>query len=408
MIKSLKVVRSLYHADDPPKLNSCLTELEGLREMQSDGEGEEKNGIERGKEDSREEAFPQSGAEIKCKQENAKRKGSDTGELTTKDTLSTRSESNDCNQALTSSKTNAIAFHIPVQQTVCKPPPKRFCNQAKKGRENISIERIAEKQEMAERRKNQHMEQKLKRIHDRQEAARKLAHNVEMLLQQRSIQSATKAGANQNTPQMTSSQLLATARHVARDFRALTSQMTKDFVVDDRNNNLSKKSVSYLKSQEEKRNVVKSSNNDNKRGIAFTVSFDDNPQCLSPVPKALRVPKKTQKSMLTAQELQEKQQRAEERRNQRKQDRVKRTIANREALFKLASDLETFMIWNDKQCCHTASFEDHQTTQHQNQTAQLAVEIADGFDRLSQRYARDLKQAEEFSCSLWSPGQLQK
>ena len=159
------------------------------------------------------------------------------------------------------------------------------------------------------------MEQKLKRIHDRQEAARKLAHNVEMLLQQRSIQSATKAGANQNTPQMQSSQLLATARHVARDFIALTSQMTKDFVVDDRNNNLSKKSVSYLKSQEEKRNVVKSSNNDNNRGIAFTVSFDDNPQCLSPVPKALQVPKKTQKSMLTAQELQEKQQRAEERRN---------------------------------------------------------------------------------------------
>lgn len=93
---------------------------------------------------------------------------------------------------------------------------------------------------------------------------------------------------------------------------------------------------------------------------------------------------------------------------QRKQDRVKRTIANREALFKLASDLETFMIWNDKQCCRTASFEDHQTTRPQNQTAQLAAEIADGFNRLSQRYARDLKQAEEFSCSLWSPGQLQK
>ena len=112
------------------------------------------NGIERGKEDSCEEAFHQSGAEINRKQENAKQKGSDTGELTTKDTLSTRSESNDCNQALTSSKTNALAFHIPVEQTVCKPPPKRFCNQTKKGRENISIERIAEKQEMAERRKN--------------------------------------------------------------------------------------------------------------------------------------------------------------------------------------------------------------------------------------------------------------
>ena len=44
MIKSLKVVRSSYHAGDPCKLNSCLTELEGLREMESDGEGEEKVG----------------------------------------------------------------------------------------------------------------------------------------------------------------------------------------------------------------------------------------------------------------------------------------------------------------------------------------------------------------------------
>ena len=42
MIKSLKVVRSSYQADDPSKLNSCLTELEGLREMQSDGESVER------------------------------------------------------------------------------------------------------------------------------------------------------------------------------------------------------------------------------------------------------------------------------------------------------------------------------------------------------------------------------
>ena len=44
MIKSLKVVNSLYHADDPSELNLSLTELEGLRKMQSDGEVEEKVG----------------------------------------------------------------------------------------------------------------------------------------------------------------------------------------------------------------------------------------------------------------------------------------------------------------------------------------------------------------------------
>lgn len=44
VIKSLKVVNSLYHADDPSELNLSLTELEGLRKMQSDGEVEEKVG----------------------------------------------------------------------------------------------------------------------------------------------------------------------------------------------------------------------------------------------------------------------------------------------------------------------------------------------------------------------------
>ena len=158
------------------------------------------------------------------------------------------------------------------------------------------------------------MEQKLKRIHDRQEAARKLAHNVEILLQQRSVQSASK-GASHNTPQMTPSELLATARNVVRDFRTLSSQMRKDFAVDDKNNNLSQKSPSCTKNQEKKLSFVESSINDNNRGVAFTVGFDDDTEPLSPVPKVLQVPNKTHKSRLTAQELEEKQRKAEERRN---------------------------------------------------------------------------------------------
>ena len=81
---------------------------------------------------------------------------------------------------------------------------------------------------------------------------------------------------------------------------------------------------------------------------------------------------------------------------QRQQDRVKRVISNREALLKLATDLETFMLWNDTE---RHGSEDGNTMRHQNQAARLANEIADGFDRLSQRYTRDLKQVEGFSCS---------
>ena len=95
----------------------------------------------------------QTSEEISYKQDKGKQKGSDASDLTTPDTISTSNDSNECKQALTASKTNAVAFHIPAGQSVCRPPPKRFCNQTKSGRENISIERLTEKQNMAERRK---------------------------------------------------------------------------------------------------------------------------------------------------------------------------------------------------------------------------------------------------------------
>ena len=55
---------------------------------------------------------------------------------------------------LTAVKANAVAFHIPAGQQVCKPPPKRFCNQQNVGRENVSLNQLAEKQKIAEARKN--------------------------------------------------------------------------------------------------------------------------------------------------------------------------------------------------------------------------------------------------------------
>ena len=54
----------------------------------------------------------------------------------------------------TAVKANAVAFHIPAGQQVCKPPPKRFCNQQNVGRENVSLNQLAEKQKIAEARKN--------------------------------------------------------------------------------------------------------------------------------------------------------------------------------------------------------------------------------------------------------------
>lgn len=57
------------------------------------------------------------------------------------------------------------------------------------------------------------------------------------------------------------------------------------------------------------------------------------------------------------------------------------------------------MIWNDAE--RTGDNEGQQ----QHQARQLANDIADGFDRLSQRYSRDLKRAEGFHCTVWESNQ---
>ena len=57
------------------------------------------------------------------------------------------------------------------------------------------------------------------------------------------------------------------------------------------------------------------------------------------------------------------------------------------------------MTWNDPERCSLANGGDDKAPRHQYQAAQLANDIADSFDRLSQRYTKDLKQAEGYSSS---------
>lgn len=162
--------------------------------------------------------------------------------------------------------------------------------------------------------KQQLVEQRLKRIHERQEAARKLAHNVEIILQQRSIAGAPR-DSNHSRPQMTSSELLATARHVARDFNTLTCQMSKDFTIEEENNNFSKQTLSRAKICQAKKHNPGPESSNNDRSVAFTVAFDHDKQPVSPVPRKLQVVNTRQRGKLTAEDLEEKQRKAEERRN---------------------------------------------------------------------------------------------
>ena len=116
------------------------------------------NGNERKKETAGQDTFQinkQSNNEASnYTQDKAKRKGSDFSVFTTEANHSALNNSTASKNALMEIKaSNAVAFHIPTEQSVCRPPPKRFCDQVKSERENISIERLTEKQKMAEKRK---------------------------------------------------------------------------------------------------------------------------------------------------------------------------------------------------------------------------------------------------------------
>ena len=87
-------------------------------------------------------------------QDKVKQKGPDFSPFTTEAYHSALHNSSAGKNALMEVRaSNAVAFHIPIEQSVCRPPPKRFCDQVKSERENISIERLTEKQKMAEKRK---------------------------------------------------------------------------------------------------------------------------------------------------------------------------------------------------------------------------------------------------------------
>ena len=181
----------------------------------------------------------------------------------------------------------------------------------------------------------QHEKMRLKRIYERQEAARKLVNNVEILLYQKSL-TAVERNDKPHTRKMECAELLATAHCVARDFKTLTCQMSKDFAINDRNNHVAQKhhaagkqvKMDHLQKDQQhslapisphpenndsNKNTI-NKNNSNK-SIAFTVGFDDESQLQSPAPKVLEAQKrKGQCIKPTSVLLQEKQRLADERR----------------------------------------------------------------------------------------------
>lgn len=152
----------------------------------------------------------------------------------------------------------------------------------------------------------QQREQKLQRIHDRQEAARKLAQNVDILLQQRAF---AMGVADNNVKPLPSQQIMATANQVAQNFRDLTKQLGNDLSVGDRKETEKSKATCT-------KNEVKIAGSEKRQSTSQSVSFtvdvpsrDVQTKSTKPVLSAKK------KKVLTVEDIEEKQRRAEERRN---------------------------------------------------------------------------------------------
>ena len=175
-------------------------------------------------------------------------------------------------------------------------------------------------------------EERIARIHARQEAARKLAHNVEILLEQRALVTGNKTNRDQ-TKRMSSRDLLATARQVAQNFNSLSYRMRSDFAIDDKTKstrtNISQKSPHFQKhcpgktSHDQNQNISGEAKAKeemlqaaSKGGIAFTIGFEERDATGSSLCHNLQSPtKRKTKTPVTVKDIEEKQKKAEERRN---------------------------------------------------------------------------------------------
>ncbi|KAK3752747.1 hypothetical protein QZH41_018705 [Actinostola sp. cb2023] len=139
---------------------------------------------------------------------------------------------------------------------------------------------------------------------------------------------------------------------------------------------------------------MNSNNNTPKKvNAALTFSIPMGNSCARQPPKKLLVLVKARQHKVeapTLKSLNDKQMLAEKRRKKRREWRVRRTRENREALTKMAKDIEKFKNIQLSTDTSPASMK------QSKETVVLAEKIASGFDRLSNRYHEDLQTTDNF------------
>jgi hypothetical protein len=277
-------------------------------------------------------------------------------------------------------------------------------------------------------------------MHEREESTRKLACNVDILLQQQALRQGEIENPNE-VSKMSRREILKTASNVVKGFNEMRQQLLNmDLKVDEgrqQNSGLPEtKWQKALKSSKVTQNTHKRASKTSKpaqipvkpfsqvssevceqkhEGIAFEIPFESSAKCKKkPAIVSLQKDLKQESQEMVALKLEEKQRKAAERRQvctcyttvseqeklhqiyfvlQKKQeDRIRKTRESREALMELQTKVNIFRQ-------HQAALDgqaDPDLRLSENEAACLAHDIADGFSTIHGRYKKDLERAEGF------------
>jgi hypothetical protein len=262
-------------------------------------------------------------------------------------------------------------------------------------------------------------------MHEREESTRKLACNVDILLQQQALRQGQIENPNE-VSKMSRREILKTASNVVKGFNEMRQQLLNmDLKVDEgrqqkkvtqnthkRASKTSKPSQIPVKPFSQVSSEVCEQKHE---GIAFEIPFESSAKCKKkPAIVSLQKDLRRESQEMVALKLEEKQRKAAERRQvctcyttvseqeklhqiyfvlQKKQeDRIRKTRESREALMELQTKVNIFRQ-------HQAALDgqaDPGLRLSENEAACLAHDIADGFSTIHGRYKKDLERAEGF------------
>lgn len=126
-------------------------------------------------------------------------------------------------------KSFGVAFNVVFEDKVTRPPKKLSLVE----KEPLTLAQIKEKQQLADKRRQERIAARLKRMHQREESTKKLAQSVAILLQQQSLRTG-EIKESSDVQKMSQREIMKTANEVSQRFHEMQCQLISvDLKVDE-------------------------------------------------------------------------------------------------------------------------------------------------------------------------------